>query len=645
MATVETSVRLELLDASDETIEDAVGYADPMVLRGLLYQLTGDDEVAATKVGTSASAAGFSAGVAPATEEDVALLRRKTVEFLKAYRDAGAGEITIGPEERLGVSMALAAGWDLKPEAIEFWSEELAIDPWARGLEWQQAPPKQREDFSVTIIGAGMGGLNAAIQLKHAGLPYTVIERNSGVGGVWFENHYPGARVDSPSRLYTHIFGVDYSYPSAFCPWTENQKYFDWVADNFDIRDDIVFDTEVRAMVWDDESSTWEIEIDGPDGQRTLRSHAVISAVGFLNRPNIPEIEGMADFEGPSWHSARWPEDIDLTNKRVAVIGTGCTGYQMIPELALEVGHVSVFQRTPQWLFAMPGYRSPFPPQANWLDRNLPYHTNFMRFRSVSGFGLAFAGAAEIDPDFDDPYAVSLANKRVRDGCIEFLEQKLGDPELVAKMTPLHPVLSERPVLVDPDYSVLDAIQRDNVSLVTDGIRRITKTGIETSDGTQYEVDVIVYATGFHATEYLVPMTITGRGGQTVDELWADSGARAYLGAMIPGFPNFWTIYGPNTNGGLLPPAFHEMGTVYALRCIERLILDDKKSIDVKEDAYWRYNEIIDERNARRAWSDPRAHHYYWTKKFGRSATQCPLTGIEMWNLLRQPKFEELQIR
>jgi 4-hydroxyacetophenone monooxygenase len=645
MATVAASVRLELLEASDETIEDAVGYADPMVLRGLLYQLTGDEEVASTKVGTSASAAGFSAGVGPATEEDVALLRRKAAEFLKAYRDAGAGEITIGPEERLGVSMALAAGWDRKPEAIEFWSEELAIDPWARGLEWQQTPPKQREDFSVTIIGAGMGGLNAAIQLKRAGIPYTVIERNSGVGGVWFENHYPGARVDSPSRLYTHIFGVDYSYPSAFCPWTENQKYFDWVADTFDIRDDIVFDTEVRAMVWDDESSIWEITIDGPDGPHTLRSNAVISAVGFLNRPSIPEIEGMADFEGGSWHSSRWPENVDLTGKRVAVIGTGCTGYQMIPELALEVGHVSVFQRTPQWVFAMPGYRSPYPPQVGWLDRNLPYHTNFMRFRSVSGFGLAFAGAAEIDPDFDDPYAVSPGNKRVRDGCIAFLEQKLGDPELVAKMTPPHPVLSERPVIVDPDYSVLDAIQRDNVSLVTDGIRRITKTGIETNDGTQHEVDVIVYATGFHATEYLVPMTITGRGGQTIDELWADSGARAYLGAMIPGFPNFWTIYGPNTNGGLLLPSFHEMGTVYALRCIERLILDEKKSIDVKEDAYWRYNEMIDERNARRAWSDPRAHHFYWTKKFGRSATQCPLTGIEMWNLLHQPKFEELEIR
>lgn len=642
-ANVKPSVREELLEASDATIEGAIEHADPMVLRGLIYQLTGDPEIAATTT-NEASRMGFTGGneLAP---DDAALVRRKAVEFLKADRDAGAHERSIGPMDRLATSMPLTMGKEIEPEAYDLWLEELAVNPWARGLEWSREPSERRDEFTVTIIGAGMGGLNAAIQLKRAGIPFSIIEKNEGVGGTWHENRYPGARVDTPSRLYTHVFASDYSYPYSFCPWTENQKYFDWVADTFDVRKDITFKTEVRALTWDENASMWDITIDGPGGERTRRSNAVITAVGFLNRPAPPDIPGVSRFEGPSWHTARWPADVDLTGKRVAVIGTGCTGYQMVPELALDVGHLTVFQRTPQWLFPSPGYRAPFPPEVTWLDRNLPFHTNFMRLRVAGGFSEGFGPVARIDPDFQDEHAVSEINKAARDNCIAFLKEKLGDDEdLIATMTPEHPVLAARPVIVDSEYSVLDAIQRDDVTLVTDGIRGITETGIETENGEVHEVDAIVYATGFKATEYLFPMSITGRDGMTVEKLWAETGAQGYLGAMIPGCPNLWTLYGPNSNGGLLVPAFQEMETVFALKCIERLILDGKQSIDVRHEAYREYNEMIDERNQCMAWSDPRAQNYYWTK-FGRSATQNPLTPLEVWNLLREPDFEDLDVR
>lgn len=634
--------RSELLGASDATIEDATAHGDPMVLRGLIYQLTGDEDVAATKP-VVRRGIGFFGGVT-LSEEDAALVRRKAAEFLKSYRDSGAGELGIGPADRLLTSAALTIGGEPDPDAADLWLEELALDPWARGLQWSREPTRRREDFSVTVIGAGMGGLNAAIQLKRAGIPFSVIEKNAGVGGTWYENRYPGARVDTPSRLYTHVFGVDYSYAYPFCPWTENRKYFNWVADTFDVRDDITFNTEVHSLEWDEAASMWDITVEGPEGRRTLRSNAVITAVGFLNRPNMPDIPGMERFRGPSWHTARWPTDFDPQGKRVAVIGTGCTGYQMVPELALEAGHVTVFQRTPQWLFGAPGYRSPFDSQVPWLDRNLPYHTNYMRLRIASGFLAGFGPLAQVDPHFQDEHATSPVNKAARDNCIAFLEEKLGDPDLVRTMTPEHPVLSARPVLVDPEYSILDAIQRDNVTLVTDGIRGITEAGVEAEDGTVHEVDAIVYATGFKATEYLFPMSITGRGGRTVEELWSQTGAQGYLGAMIPGCPNLWTLYGPNTNGGLLVPAFQEMETYYALKCIERLILDRKESIDVREEPYRRYNEMLDERNRGMAWSDSRAENYYWTK-FGRSATQNPLTPLEVWNALREPDFADLDVR
>jgi 4-hydroxyacetophenone monooxygenase len=570
------------------------------------------------------------------------MLRRKAADFLKAYRDSGAGPIDIGPEERLPVSLWLAGGEDIAQDDIGLFIEELALDPSVRSLKWRAQPdPQALKDFSVTIIGAGLGGLNAAIQLKQAGIPYTIVEKNDGVGGTWYENRYPGARVDTPSRSYTHLFGVDFGYPNPFCDWTVNVKYFDWVADSFGIRDEIEFNTEVESLVWDEDAGEWEIRMKGPGGERVHRSRAVITAVGFLNRPNMAEIEGAEEFAGPSWHTSRWPAAVDLSDKRVAVIGTGATGYQMVPDLALQAKHVTVFQRTAQWVFPIPGYRSPFPLQINWLDRNFPFHTNFMR----GGFGAGawFIDMTTIDPEFDDPYACSKANKRARDACIQFLESKLDDPNLVATMTPPHPVWSARAIMVDPEYSILDAIQRDNVTLVTDGIRRINSSGIETEDGAQYDADVIVYATGFHATEYLYPMSITGRNGVKLEEMWADGGARAYLGCMMPGFPNLWSLYGPNTNGALQVVPFHEMVTFYAMQCMEHVILDGARAVDVKEDAYWRYNRHIDAENDRKVWSDPRARNYYWSKH-GRSITQNPLTGPEMWRMLRKPDYDDLEV-
>ena len=630
MTQQETSSRAELLAADDAVIEDAIAHADPMVLRGLLYQLTGDPEVAATGVKTVL--AGYFDVPAPATEADVALLRRKGVEFLKSYRDSGAGSIDIGPRDRLPASLGLMLGQPLEGENLQHHLDELALDPAVRSLHWEQQPdPERLKDFTVTVIGAGMGGLNAALRLREAGFPFTVLEKNTGVGGTWWENRYPGARVDTPSRSYTHLFGVDFPYPNPFCAWQENVKYFDWVADHFDLRKHIQFETEVRSLTWDDAANEWQIDLVGPDGARTIRSRAVITSVGFLSRPNLPKIAGAETFAGASWHTAKWPQEFDLKGKRVAVIGTGCTGYQMVPEIALEAAHVTMFQRTPQWLFAVPGYRSPFPPQVNWLDRNLPFHTNFI------------AHVAEIDPNFQDPYACNPLSKRAREGCIDFLERKLGDPALVAAMTPPHPVWSARAVVVDTEYSVLDALKRDNVTLVTAGIERIEPRGIVAKDGTLHEADVIVYATGFHATEYLYPMTITGRGGQTLEDLWAKDGARAYLGCMMPGFPNLWSIYGPNTNGALPVASFHEKTAQYALQCMEMLVLGNYAAMEVRPDAFARYNRMVDERNLHKVWSDPRAHNYYWTE-YGRSAVMNPFYTAEMSAFLRQPDPADLAI-
>jgi 4-hydroxyacetophenone monooxygenase len=627
------TTRPELLEASDETIEDAVTYADPMVLRGLVYQLTGDESIAATTVTSRQS--GFLEIRSLESNEDVALIQAKAAELLKAYRDHGAQELPIGPEDRLQSSLSLVAGEDIPDRDYELWLEQLALHPWTRSLEWPQKPtPEKLNDFSVAVIGAGMGGLNAAVQLKHAGIPYTVFEKNAGVGGTWYENRYPGARVDTPSRGYTHVYGVDFLYPNPFCPQSENEKYFNWIADNFDVRGDIEFNTEVKSVTWDEDAKVWEIEAVSPTGPWVRRFNAVMTAVGFLSRPNVPDLEGAEDFKGEMFHTARWPSDLDLTDKRVAVIGSGCTSYQMIPELAKSVAHTYLFQRTPSWCFDIPGYLDPFPPQVNWLDRNLPYHTNFMRFRAGWLFGPEVLGKG-FDADL-------VNNQKIREQRIDFMKRKFAsEPELLEKMLPEAPPMSSRPVLVDEEYSIYDVLMRDDSTLVTEGIARFSENGVVTSDGKEYEVDVIVLATGFKANDYLWPMDIRGRKGERIEELWAKDGARAYLGSMLPGFPNLFMIYGPNTNptGGLGVAEFEEIETRFALECMAHLILENKGAVDVTSDAYWRYNNELDQAETRKMYSHELVTNYY-KNDHGRSACNCPFDGRKMWDWLRDPSGE-----
>ena len=640
MTKIDGLAQSDLLKASDAEIEDAVNYADAMALRGLLYQLTGDEEL--KDIALKTVLGGYLERKVIANQEDVAMVRRKAADFLKRCRDAGGGPTDIGPRDRLPVSLGLMRGETIPGESLGLYIEETALDPWIRSLQWRETPdPERLENFRVVVVGAGMGGLVAALHLKRAGIPYTVIEKNAGVGGTWYENRYPGSRLDSPSRSYTHLFGVDFPYANPFSPWAENQRYFSWVADFFDLRKDMVFETEVLSLTWDEATSQWEIVTRDQDGEHVEHANAVMTSVGFLNRPRLPDIEGRDTFEGEAWHTVEWPSDGVIKDKRVAVIGTGATGYQTVPEMALEAEHVTVFQRTPQWVFPAPGYRSPFGAQVYWLNRNFPFYTNFMRLGS--GSAEAFEAVTTIETDFDDPHCCSPSNKIARDVAVGFLQEKLKDPELVDMMTPEHPVWSARPIQVDPEYCILDAIQRDNVTLITDGIRRINKTGIETTDGRQIDVDVIAYATGFHANEYLFPMTVTGRDGQTIEQLWADGGARAYRTCMMSGFPNLFAIYGPNTNGSLSPATFHEMVACFALQCLQELILEEKSSVEVKPAAYWDYNRMIDDRNNTRVWSDRRVQSYYWSKH-GRSATMNPLRGPEMWHLLREPDLADLVI-
>jgi 4-hydroxyacetophenone monooxygenase len=631
-------VTSELAGADDAIIEECVACADPLILRGLLYQLTGDEALSHMELVREAF--GYSRVDRIAKASDVALLQKKAVDLLKSYRDQGRVEIGLGPSERLRRSLDLIAGTAIPESERELWLEETGLDPLARGLKFKGNPtPEQRAAFKVGVIGSGLSGLNAAVHLKEAGIPFVVIEKNPEVGGTWYENQYPGARVDSPSRGYLHLFGLQFPYPYVFCPRDENLRYMRWVSEHFRVRDHIVFNTEVKSLTWDEDSQMWEIGADGPTGRVTWKVNAVITCVGFLSRPRMPDIPGMETFQGVACHTARWPSDLDVAGKNVAVIGSGASGYQTTPVIAKTAAHTYLLQRTPSWCYETPSYVSPLPAQALWLDRNFPYYLNFSRFRFARMYNPDNNRQTHlVDPAFNDPHARSPMNKAMRDQCVSFLSRQLaGRPDLIEKMTPVAPPMTSRPIRVDPDDNVYAALLRDNVTLVSDPINRITPTGIE-AGGVEYPLDIIAFATGFRANDFLWPMEIRGRDGARIEELWAKDGPRAYLGSMLPGFPNFFMAYGPNTNnfGGLQIIDLLEIEIRFAMQCIAGLIEGGKRTVDVKADAYWLYNDELDRTERQMIYMDPRAFNYY-KSEHGRSCVNCPIDFRRMWRWLRDP--------
>jgi 4-hydroxyacetophenone monooxygenase len=344
-------------------------------------------------------------------------------------------------------------------------------------------------------------------------------------------------------------------------------------------------------------------------------------------------------FRGVACHTAQWPDDLDITNKKVAVIGSAASGYQTTPVIAKSAAHTYLFQRTPNWCYPTPSYVSPFPEEAVWLDQNFPFYVNFARYRLGRMYGPDNSMQAQrVDPAFDDEHSRSTVNKMMRASCLEFIHKQLaGRPDLIEKMTPSAPPMTSRPIRIDTEDNIYAALRRDDVTLVTEPITRIMPTGIE-AGGTEYPLDVIVLATGFKANDFLWPMEVRGRNGVTAQALWSKDGPRAYLGSMLPGFPNFFMAYGPNTNnfGGLQVIDLLELEIRFALECIAGLINESKTTVDVKADAYWRYNEELDREERKMIYMDARAINYY-KSEWGRSCVNGPIDIRRMWQWLRAP--------
>ncbi len=524
--------------------------------------------------------------------------------------------------------------------------EELALGGADhRAPAWTKDELAPERPWRVAVIGAGMSGLLAAHRLRQAGVDVTILEKDDDVGGTWYENTYPGCRVDVPNHFYSYSFAQSSDWPQFFSTQSVLLDYFRRCADDLGLRPLIQFDTEVLEARFDDDAQRWSVTTRTADGGESTETYEmVISAVGQLNRPKYPDIPGIDSFAGPSFHSARWDHTVDLVGKRVAVIGTGASSAQLIPEIADGVGELLVFQRTPPWLAPTPNYHDDLPDALRWLMAWIPDYARWDRLVQFWRMHEGLLPAAVIDPEWPDQHrSMSMLNEMVRQLLTAHLEAEFTDPELLAKMIPPYPPLAKR--IVRDNGSWARALQQPHVSVHTERIQAVTEKGVRTVDGVDHEIDVIIYGTGFTASAFLTPMRVIGTGGADLHERWGGD-ARAYLGLTIPEFPNLFLLYGPNTtlviNGSII--YFSECEVHYVAEATRMLLEGGHRSMDCKPDVHDAYNERIDAANRNMVWGAAEVNSWYRNAK-GRVAQNWPFSLLEYWEQTREPHADDYVLR
>ena len=559
-----------------------------------------------------------------------------------AITDYLAGKRPMAPipgPEAVRQMMSFVAGADIPDGYGEFLSDELALDGHSsKDPNWSSPQLKAAaRRLNVLVVGAGMSGILAAIRLTQAGVPFEIVDKNADVGGTWLENTYPGCRVDSSNHMYSYSFEPNHFWPQHFSTQPVLLDYFRGVAARHDVKKHVRFETTVEEMVWDEPRAVWKVRLKTASGHEEVEAQAVITAVGQLNRPRYPDIKGRERFAGAAFHSAEWRHDVDLTGKRVAVIGTGASAFQFVPEIAGKVGSLTVFQRTPPWGFPVAHYHEDVPAGMNWLMEHVPFYDKWYRFWMFWTVTDGLLPMVTADPNWTGPpTAVSELNFGFREMIAQAIAAQAPDrPDLIAKVIPTYPVGGKRSLLDNGVW--IEALKRDNVELVTDAIAEITPQGIVTADGESREFDVIIYGTGFYASKFLSPMKITGRDGVDLHASW-DGDARAYLGMTTPGFPNLFMIYGPNTNivvnGSII--FFSECSVRYILGCLQLLAETGSAAMEPRREVHDAFNAKVDAGNSLMAWGAPQVTSWYKNEK-GRVSQNWPFALVDYWRATLAP--------
>jgi 4-hydroxyacetophenone monooxygenase len=515
-----------------------------------------------------------------------------------------------------------------------------------RTVAWSDGPP-ERIDRRTLIVGAGATGIILGKRLTELGIPFTILERADDVGGTWRDNVYPGAAVDTPNHAYSFSTGSRYRWSRNFSPQPELIDYLRRSADEFGIREHIRFRTEVTGAQWDEEGPCWHVAVRTPDGTETLAADHLVAAIGPFGRAKIPDIPGADSFRGPIFHTTRWPTDLDLTGRRVALVGTGASAMQIGPEIAPAVEHLTIVQRTPQWARPIPRFHDPIADGAQWLLEHVPFYAEWFRFTMLWRYGDGLLPHLHKDPDWPHPErSLNRVNERHRQEMLAHIEAELGDrTDLLDRCVPDYPPYGKRILLDNGWYRML---REPNVSLVCGALTRITPDGIvvATADGEEViGTDVIVLSTGFEVNESVRVLDLVGRDGVTLDDVWDDDDATAYLGITIPRFPNLFVMLGPSTGLGHGGSAIFqaESQVRYVCDAIVTMIERDLAAIDVKQSVHDEYVHAVDTRHADMIWTHPGVSTYYRNAK-GRVVLATPWSLLEYWQMTHDIDLDDYDV-
>lgn len=521
----------------------------------------------------------------------------------------------------------------------------LGIDP-AFAID-QEGAYRVPEDFHVVVIGAGVAGLCASIRLQGAGIPHTVIEKNGEVGGTWYENKYPGAGVDTPNHIYSYSFAKA-DWTRYFALREEIQAYFVKVSHDFGVRRRIRFHTQVESAVYNEAGMDWTVRVADAQGNvDVLRANVVISAVGLLNVPKMPPIAGLDTFEGPCFHSARWPEGLDVRGKRVGVIGNGASAMQIVPAIAPQVAQLTVFQRSKQWAAPFERFQKAVPAPARFLLKEVPYYQPWYRQRLTWIFNDRVHASLQVDPAWPHPdRSINRHNDKHRAMFVEYIQKELGDrQDLLPAVMPDYPPFGKRMLM---DNGWFRTATRDNVAIVNDGIERVDGNAVVTKDGRRHELDILVVCTGFDAINLLSSLDVVGRGGRSVREAWDAQGAQAYLGVATPGFPNFFMLAGPNTalgHGGSVV-ALLETQVQYVMSLLKEAMAGNgwPFEIEVRRDIHDAYNERVQDAHGRMIWTHKGMTNWYRNSR-GRVVAPMPFRNDDYWHMTRRNGLADYTVR
>lgn len=629
------------LARSEVELSSAIGEADIRVLLMVLVHMTGDHRWLEAPYRPKRDVRLIpdpQAGLPKEIQDEI----RTTA--LRIFRDGTANPAINDPGDELMLKMmSVCLGERVPPEYAPLNREEMGLV--AREAQWTKQPrAEQLRERHVLIVGSGVCGIALGAALGRLGIPYTIVEKNSDLGGTWHVNRYPGCGVDTPNHSYSFSFGPRNRWSRYFSPRKEIHEYLKNVALEYGVRANIRFNTRLTSSRWDEPAHRWISTLATATGPEQVESSILVSAIGQLNDPTMPHFLGAEDFAGVLFHSALWSDDIDIEGKRVAVIGTGATAMQLVPTIADHVASATVYQRTPQWSRPVAGLSDSISDGAQWLLEHMPFYAQWFRFNMFWRYGDGLLPFLRKDPAWEHPErSVNIGNDRHRQEMTAFIHSELEDrPDLIEKCVPSYPPYGKR-ILLDNGW--FRTLLKPNVELVDDRIDHIARDGIVTADGTLRSADVIVVSTGFKVTEMAARLNISGRDNTSLSEVWADENPIAYLGLTVPKFPNFFCMLGPNSGPG------HGGSVVFQAECQTRYITASLvemiehgiAAIDVRPEVIDDFVRRVDEQHEQMIWTHPGMTTYY-RNRHGRVFSVMPWRCVDYWAMTHDPDLNSYNL-